>query len=119
VRTLLGDRRTTASPVDSTGTYDEAALAREAGLWAGTEGSRLRFLAPRRLLVEKTERGARRGEVRYFRDGRDLSLGLFLSRLYNSFADLLRPRGSCLCRARRPRAPSARGEPAFRPGQGS
>jgi hypothetical protein len=40
----------------------------------------LRFLAPARLLLEKTELGAR-GEARYCRDGRDRSLGLFLSRL--------------------------------------
>jgi len=73
--------------------YDEAALAREAGLWAAGAKPRLRFLAPARLLLEKTERGARRGEARYCRDGRDLSLGLFLSRLYDSFADLLRRRG--------------------------
>lgn len=50
---------------------------------------------PTRLLLEKTERGARRGEARYCRDGRHLSLGLFLSRLYDSFADLLRVAGSC------------------------
>lgn len=35
VRTLLGDWRTATSPVDSTGTYDEAALAREAGSGQG------------------------------------------------------------------------------------
>jgi hypothetical protein len=62
------------------------------GSGQGQRESPLRFLAPARLLLEKTELGAR-GEARYCRDGRDLSLGLFLSRLYDSFADLLRRRG--------------------------
>jgi TetR/AcrR family transcriptional regulator, transcriptional repressor for nem operon len=46
----------------------------------------------RRACSLQTERAARRGEARYCRDRRDLSLGLFLSRLYDSFADLLRRR---------------------------
>jgi hypothetical protein len=74
----------------------------------------------RRACSLQTERAARRGEARYCRDRRDLSLGLFLSRLYDSFADLLRRRGVVpLPASPGPGAPTAGGEPAFRPGRGS
>ncbi len=83
-------------PVRSTGDlslYDETALVREAALWAHAEPARLRFLAPARLLLDKPQRGTRRGEARYCRNGRELSLTLFFCRLHDSFADLLRRRG--------------------------
>lgn len=83
-------------PVRGTGDlsiYDETALVREAALWAHAEQARLRFLAPARLLLDKPQRGTRRGEARYCRNGRELSLALFFCRLHDSFADLLRRRG--------------------------
>jgi hypothetical protein len=79
--------------IDGLSLYDEAALAREAALWERAEGAMVRFLSPARLLLDKAERGGRRGEPRYCRDGRDLTLGLLCARLYDSFADLLRRRG--------------------------
>jgi len=82
--------------------YTAETLERELGLWIGQDTWHWQWLAPARLLKEKSSRGDQTGEARYCRDPGDLPPALLLARLHDSMADLLR---------RRAQATSARGAP--------
>ncbi len=95
----------TGQPVQGIGDltlYDGDRLEAETQIWSAAPRALLRWLSPTRLLRDKKERIEDRGERRYCREADDLHDGLFLKRLYDSFAGLQRERG-------RPTLP--RGEP--------
>lgn len=84
--------------------YDLDTLSLEAELWRGHERLTWQFLSPARLLKDKEQRGAAKGEARYCRNLPDVDANLLSARLYDSLAELLRARG--MATTPRPAAPA-------------
>ena len=74
--------------------YSWQQLQEEIALWSKEETFTWRWLTPARLLKDKQQRKGVTNEARYCRDSQDLNSNLLLCRLHDSFADLLRRRGS-------------------------
>lgn len=75
--------------------YGPSDLAAEIAFWQRAERIRLRWLAPARLLREKSviQEQSLKGERRFCASNGELSFPLLAARLHDSFADLLRRRG--------------------------
>lgn len=80
--------------VEDSSLYTMESLAQEVALWLGQTRFTWRWLSPARLLKEKGQREATRGEARYCRDTPDLDGPLLLRRLFESTNDLIHRRGA-------------------------
>lgn len=87
----------TAEPVQQltdSSTYSLDTLNQEVELWRSEQQFHWQWLSPARLLKDKQQREALKGEARFCRDAGDISASLLFNRLHDNLADLLRRRGA-------------------------
>lgn len=76
--------------VDDLSTYGVEKLIEKSNAWDNLIKTRIRWITPVRMLRDKSDRDAAKGEARFCRQASDLSYSLIYQRLYDTFAGIAR-----------------------------